>query len=79
VIFLIEYERNSGQLKSFRSFEDHERSEAERTRLRLELGRPEESIEIVLLEAESENALRRTHRRYFETAADLAEPSTGVR
>jgi hypothetical protein len=79
VFFLIEYDRGLGRLISFRAFQDPERSLAEETRLQLEvtlaLARTER--EVVLLEAETEEALRRTHRRYFEALAELAATPDG--
>jgi hypothetical protein len=73
MIFLIHYDRRGGVIKLFTPFADSRRSEAESLRARLEIA--ESSVdthsEIVLLEAESEADLRRTHRRYFSTASDL--------
>ncbi|HLM58398.1 MAG TPA: hypothetical protein VK422_20000 [Pyrinomonadaceae bacterium] len=73
MIFLIEYNRASGNIVSFRAFEDSERLEAEDSRLQLELklNRSGTEREVVLMEAASEEALRRTHRRYFEDLSEL--------
>jgi hypothetical protein len=54
-----------------RSFPDAERLTAEQSRLDLDLLNSSGESEIVLLEAESEEKLRRTHRRYFESVSDL--------
>jgi hypothetical protein len=72
VIFLIEYNRPEGRLVTFREFADSQRLEAADARLELELDLNRKGIdhEVVLLEADSEAALHRTHKRYF---ADLAE------
>lgn len=72
MIFLIEYHRPKGRLVTFKVFEDSQRSDAENSRLdiELELNRKGIDHEVVLLEAESKDALRKTHRRYFE---DLGE------
>jgi hypothetical protein len=72
--FLIEYDRDRGQLVTFRAFDDAEKQKAEDVRLamELELNRCGTQHEVVLLEAASEAALRRTHRRYFEDLAGLA-------
>ena len=74
MIFLIEYDRNCGQIVSFRSFMDSERQKADDSRLimELELNRLGKEREVVLLEAATEDDLRRTHRRYFEDLAELA-------
>ena len=73
MIFLIEYDRNRGDIVSLKSFADHERRSAEESRLRmeLELNNRGTEREVVLLEAASEKALRRTHRRYFEDLSEL--------
>ena len=80
MIFLIEYDRRHGHLANFTAFPDEQREAAENARLTLELELNQTGVlrEIVLLEAPTESALRRTHRRYFEQAAALTEvPATG--
>jgi hypothetical protein len=78
MLFLIEYDRAKGQLAAFRVFTDTERNRADEARLELELALNRSGVdrEVVLLEAASEEALRRTHRRYFERLAELAEASS---
>jgi hypothetical protein len=73
MIFLIEYDRNRGEIVSFRKFDDSEQQDAEEARLEmeLELNRLGTEREVVILEAASEEALRRTHRRYFENLSEL--------
>jgi hypothetical protein len=73
VLFLIEYDRRRGRIISFRAFNDLEGREAEDSRLQLELELNQRGTEreVVLLEAASEEALRRTHRRYFEELSEL--------
>ncbi|MCA1631475.1 MAG: hypothetical protein LC785_14295 [Acidobacteria bacterium] len=73
MFFLIEYERTGGKLITFRKFDDVERGSAENARLEieLELNRRGVKREVVLLDAETEAALRRTHRRYFENLTEL--------
>jgi len=73
MIFLIEYDRSSGQLVRIESFPEPERQDAESARLELELelNRLGRDHEVVVLEAASEAALRRTHRRYFENLSEL--------
>jgi hypothetical protein len=77
MLFLIEYDRLSGHIVSMRSFRSELRHDAERERLKLELQLLSrgEIREIVLLEAASEEAVRKTHRRYFEDVATLAAAS----
>ncbi len=74
MLFLIEYDRQRGQLVTFRVFEDAEKEKANDARLamELELHRRGTKHEVVLLEAASEEAVRRTHRRYFESLDELA-------
>ena len=73
MLFLIEYDRQKGQIVTMSSFPDYERVKAEEARLRLELNLNADGIEneVVLLEASGEDALRRTHRRYFEDLSEL--------
>ena len=68
MIYLIEYDRPSGWIVTFGAFGETERLNAENARLgiELELNRRGVEHEVVLLEAASEAARRRTHRRYFE-------------
>ena len=73
MIFLIQYDRHEGRMISIESFNDSERTKAQDLLLTLELqlNQNGNDKEVVLLEAASEEAVRRTHRRYFETLADL--------
>ena len=73
MIFLICYDRGAGKIRQFNTYADNQRAEAEATRLKLELVTRNELAEneVVLLEARSEDDLRRTHRRYFSSTADL--------
>lgn len=73
MIFLIEYDRNRGRIVTFKRFEDSDQQKAKDSRLQmeLELNRLGIEREVVLLEADTEEALRRTHRRYFEGLAEL--------
>jgi DNA primase catalytic subunit len=73
MIFLIEYDRNQGRIITFESFVDSDREKAEESRLQLELNLNLKDIdnEVVLLEAVTEEAVRRTHRRYFENLTEL--------
>lgn len=75
MLFLIEYARNQGQIVTFKSFNEDDLTLAETTRLELELDLNRRSLEheVVLLEAENEEALRRTHRRYFENLSELVD------
>jgi hypothetical protein len=75
MIFLIEYNRRLGKLINMERFADEDRAEAEKIRLDIELARKRQGVEheVVLLQAPSEDALRATHRRYFETPANLIE------
>ena len=78
MIFLLEYDRRQGRLITFRTFNESSRGNAEKARLDLELkrSRMEAPREIVLLEAATEDALRKTHRRYFQNPREIIEAST---
>ena len=73
MLFLIEYARDQGQIVSFKAFNDEDSTLAKNVRLELELDLNRRGVEreVVLLEAENEAALRRTHRRYFENLIEL--------
>ena len=73
MIFLIEYNRREGRIVTFEAFDDTGRVEAEKIRLDIELSLNRRGVdhEVVLLQAASEDALRQTHRRYFENPQEL--------
>ena len=73
MIFLIQYNRSEGKLVEFQRFDDSERETAYDTKFALELRLNDQRIrdEVVILEASSEAAVRRTHRRYFESLEQL--------
>ena len=73
MLFLIEYDRPRGSIVELREFDDASRTVAEEERLKLELDLNRQGVEheVVLLDAPSEEALRHTHSRYFESVAEL--------
>jgi hypothetical protein len=73
MIFLIDYDRGRGRIVSLSSFPDSELRIAEESRLAIELTLNQSGIqrEVVLLDAADEEALRRTHRRYFADVEEL--------
>ena len=77
MLFLIDYDRRRGQIVTIESYSDSQRDDAGEARLTMELKLRGEGIEreVVMLEAASEAALRKTHRRYFETLNTLAKAS----
>ncbi len=77
MIFLIQYDRKAGQLVSIQRYADDQRFLADQVRLSLELDlvRRGEKDEVALLDAASEEAVRKTHRRYFEDLEALAKVS----
>lgn len=79
MIFLIEYNRSAGHIVTIREFKDSQRREAEDSRLGIELDLNRKGIdhEVVLLDAASEDALRLTHRRYFEDLRQILEDKRG--
>jgi hypothetical protein len=80
MIFLIEYNRTKGNIVTLRDFDNSQQREAEDSRLGIELDLNRKGIdhEVVLLQAASEDALRRTHRRYFENLRQLLEDNNGL-
>lgn len=77
MIFLIRYNRKAGEIVWRQEFDDRDLPIAQKARFKLELELNDQDVddEVVLLEAASEDILRRTHRRYFEDLQDLASPS----
>lgn len=73
MIFLIHYNKKAGEIVEMRQFNDADRHDAENARLakEIELRRAGIDNEVILLEASSEEALRKTHRRYFENIKNL--------
>ena len=81
MIFLIQYDRPKGRIVTIKTFENSERLDAENSRLEteLDLNRRGMTREVVLLEAASKDALRRTHQRYFEDLKDLRQIAKSAR
>jgi hypothetical protein len=75
--FLLVFDRAAGQLLDETEFESNEAALRERFRREATAGRHDE---IVVLGAESAEALRRTHRRYFEerSVVDLGKLPAGA-
>ena len=80
MMFLIEYDRKQGRIVASHNFQDKQRGEAVAMRLELELDNNRKKIdhEVVLLEAASQEALERTHRRYFASLDDLRAAASPV-
>lgn len=74
-LFLIEYNRCPGRIVTLKEFSsaDRRRAQDERMELELRLSRLGTEREVVLLEAANEAAVRRTHRRYFESLMELVK------
>jgi hypothetical protein len=75
LIYLIEYNRPKGRLVTFKAFDPSARIYADNARHEMELGLNRKGVhhEVVILEAANENALRRTHRRYFEDVPQIVK------
>ncbi len=73
MLFLIQYDRRAGHIVRLERFTDDQQRLAADTRLELEieLRRHGQNHEVVLLDAASEAALRKTHGRYFEDVQGL--------
>ena len=81
MIFLLQYDRKAGHLKRLDCFDDDARAQASEARLCLELDLLKRGAddEVVVLEAESESDLRKTHNRYFRNLTELAiAPTNGT-
>lgn len=73
MIYLIHYNRKAGHLSSIREYPERERANASQAKLELEISLLCENgdHEVVLLEAASQDELRKTHRRYFDSLEDM--------
>ena len=72
--FVLTYERSAGVARIRRVYSSAHRTDAMRERFALEAteGAANPDLEIVVLGAESEDVLRRTHARYFSSVKTLA-------
>lgn len=79
VNFLIRYNRKSGETMVDTYPGPAGRAAAIRERLRLEAAASDDSdIEVVVIAAESQHDLERTHARYFERAGGFSDVERGV-
>ena len=80
MLFLIQYDRRLGRIVSLKRFTDDQRLMAGKARLDLEieLQRRGQNHEVVVLEAASEEALRKTHGRYFDDVEHLLAAALAV-
>jgi hypothetical protein len=77
MIYLIQYDREKGTLVSVQEFADSEAAHVAEERLALEVSLARQGVarEVVVLEAASVEALKRTHQRYFARLDELAASS----
>ena len=70
-IFVLTYDRGARELIGVQTFGSSERDRATAVRLEMELSAyaADADLEVVTLEADSLDDLRRTHRAYFEDVA----------
>lgn len=80
MLFLIQYNRRAGRLVRLERFGVSQRVEANQARLNLEIELRRQGVnhEVVILEAESEEVLRKTHGRYFFDVRELLEAAAGI-
>lgn len=72
MIFLVEYNRKKGKLVQLRAFSHWKTAFKARWRLEIINKRKGFPHEIVFLEAESVEALKKTHGRYFYSPEEMA-------
>lgn len=70
--FLVVFDRDRGEVVHFAEYDDAARARRERQYWDRTL-RDNLSMEVVVLAASSENAVRRTHARYFTRFPDLVK------
>ncbi|MEK7747904.1 MAG: hypothetical protein AAB300_02355 [Nitrospirota bacterium] len=73
MIFLIEYDPPQGKLILFEQFQKEEWTRAQDKRLEIELDLNRRGInhEVVILEANCEADLHKTHQRYFRNTTEI--------
>lgn len=78
MLFLIDYDRDKGEVVEIREFDDSARRAAEDARLELEVSLVRRGVvrEVVLLQAPDRAAIEQTHRRYFASLNDLARAAS---
>ena len=79
MLFLIHYNRSTGLLESISEFHDKDIARASSRKLELEISLlcGAGGQEVVLLEADSLEALQQTHKRYFKTLDEM-QANTGA-
>lgn len=77
MLFLIHYNRPQGSLVSIQEFSENDMAGASKAKMELEISLLGGGFgqEVVLLEADSQEDLRKTHRRYFDTLREMGSPS----
>ncbi|HEV2032646.1 MAG TPA: hypothetical protein VGU71_00335 [Candidatus Dormibacteraeota bacterium] len=70
-LFLLRYDRRRGELLSIAELGGNDFAAANLELLKAETADPD--LEVVLLQAESEEQLKQTHGRYFREYRDLAD------
>jgi hypothetical protein len=71
--FVVEYERPTGTLRMCKDFPDTDYAAAAKLRFDRDLANIEHpEVEIVLLNSDSLDTLKKTHGRYFYTVSELA-------
>lgn len=73
MIFLLVYDRSKGKLIEETSYPDSKLDEANAARLDAEIANVDRTdIEVVILQSESREELRKTHGRYFKSLKELS-------
>lgn len=80
MLFLIEYDRLKGEIVSLSTYADDQRGQVDEARLQLELKLRRENTkrEVVVMQAADEEALQKTHARFFKSAQALLPTASGV-
>jgi hypothetical protein len=75
MIFVITYNRDSGEIVALNEFDDSRQEDASASRLAAEtaLGPGDEAVEVVTLRAQDLQEIQKTHSRYFRSAKQLSE------
>ena len=71
MIYLLQFDAQHNHLDSLQEFADLKKAEKARLEIELALHRKNISREVVILEAENQAALRKTHSRYFDSPEEV--------
>lgn len=74
--FLLVYDRKTGKITNLQEYDEGEHRRALEDRFNVEASTRNDDLEVVVLRADSLEALKQTHGRYFKTPRQLIEDAS---